>query len=102
MADGLDEDIIIIEDTDAASEVLSSDEIILKEDTSKSKKPLIFIGIGVGVILIIALVLLLLPSDEEIPQNQDIGYIEDRLDEKVVKTVKNRIKTKYLFNFIKS
>ena len=87
MADGLDEDIIIIEDTDAASEVVSSDETIVEESTLKSKKPLIFVGIGVGVILLITIILLLLPSDEQKVQNQDIGYIEDRLDEEVVETV---------------
>jgi len=87
MADGLDEDIIIIEDTDAASEANLSDETILEKVTSKNKKPLIFIGIGVGVILIITIVLLLLRSDDETPQNQNISHIEDRLDEKVVKSV---------------
>jgi len=87
MADGLDEDIIIIEDTDAASEVISSNENIAEESSSKSKKTLIFIGAGIGIILIITILLLLLPNDEENIQNQDIGYIEDRLDEKVVKSV---------------
>ena len=87
MADGLDDDIIIIEDTDAASDLVSSDESIIEESSSKSKKPLIFVGIGVGVILLITIVILLLKSDDEVVQNNDIGYIEDRLDEKVVKTV---------------
>ena len=87
MAEGLDEDIIIIEDTDAASEITSDDDSIIDESSTKSKKPLIFIGIGVAVILIITIVILLLTKDEEEIQSQDIGYIEDRLDEKVVKTV---------------
>ena len=86
MADGLDEDIIIIEDSDAANEVFSSDEAIIDEKGSKNKKPLIFIGIGISVILIIAVVILLLQNEDEI-QSSDIGYIEDRLDEKAVKTV---------------
>ena len=87
MAEGLDEDIIIIEDTDAASEITSEDESIIDEGSTKSKKPLIFIGIGVAVILIIVIVILLLNKDDEVAPIQDIGHIENRLDEKVVKTV---------------
>jgi len=87
MAEELDEDIIIIEDSDAASEIVESDEPIIEKSSSKNKKPLIFIGIGIGIILIITIVLLLLKSDDEEVQSQDISYIEERLDEKPIKEI---------------
>lgn len=87
MAGELDEDIIIIEDNDAASELFSDDEAIIDETSSKNKKPLIFIGIGIVLILIISVVLLLLRSDDKSAQNINIEHIEDKLDEKVQRTI---------------
>ena len=87
MAEELDEDIIIIEDSDAASETLESDEPIIEQENFKNKKPLIFIGIGIGIILIIVVMLLVLQNDDEEVQTLGISPIEERLDEEVVKTI---------------
>jgi tetratricopeptide (TPR) repeat protein len=89
MADGLDEDIIIIEDTDAASDVIILDDET-KDDSlvSKNKKPLIFIAIGVSLVLIISILTLLLSGDdEEQVQSTNMDFIEQKLDEKIVPTV---------------
>ncbi len=82
MAEELEEDIIIIEDSDAASETISSNDAIIDDSsTSTSKKPLIFIGIGILIILIISISLLLLPNDEQLAHDVNMDYIEDRLEE---------------------
>lgn len=82
MAEELEEEIIIIEDSDAASETgVSTNSIIDEEDTSSNKKPLIIIGISVAIILLISVSLLVLQDDEELAQSNQLELIEDKLDE---------------------
>ncbi len=94
MAEALEEEIIIIEDSDAAYESIASGESILEEESS-NKKPLIIIGIALSVILIIALVSFLLPSTPKETQ-APVSYIEDRLDE----TIKEPIEPSKIENMI--
>lgn len=81
MAEALEEEIIIIEDSDAAYESIASGESILEEE-SRNKKPLIIIAIAISVILIIALISFLLPSTPKVAQ-APVTYIEERLDEDI-------------------
>jgi len=88
MADDLEDDIIIIEDSDAASDALPANEPITKNSGLKNKKALIFISIAVVVILIISITLILITGDdEEQIVSADTSFIEDRLDEEKQKPV---------------
>ena len=80
----LEEEIIIIEDTDAANELIDpADSIIDEKESNTNKKPLVIIGISVIIILIISITLLLLPSSKDLQTNQ-MDFIEDRLDDEHV------------------
>jgi len=85
----IEEDIIIIEDSDAAEAHELEDENIIQEEAKgdKKKRILIFAGIGLLLVLIIIfmLVALLSSSPEEIPMNMD--SIDEKLEEKVLPTV---------------
>ena len=89
MAEELEEDIIIIEDSDAADEVVENNDSDSIENTKqKSKKPLIFIGIGVLVVIIITVIILLTSNDEEVVVNNDnLNNIDERLSEDTKKTI---------------
>jgi len=79
----LEEDIIIIEDSDAAEALESQDKLINeKESSSKNKKLLIFGAIGAALLILIILTLLTLlsSSDKEIPM--DMQIIDEKLQEK--------------------
>ena len=84
MAEELQEEIIIIEDSDAAYEEVAPDESIIDKDSSGSKKPLIIIAIVSAIILIVVLISFFMPSTTEI---YDTTYIEDRLEERVTEPV---------------
>lgn len=69
MADALEEDIIIIEDSDAAIDNTASDKSVSEKNTQTSnKKKLIYIGAGVGVVLIIVIVSFVLSSSKKRPK----------------------------------
>jgi len=88
MAEELEEDIIIIEDSDAVSDTITSeDETNDDSPSSSSKKPLIFIGIAVVIILIIAITILILPSDSTEEADINMEYIQDRLEEEPKSTI---------------
>ena len=78
----LDEEIIIIEDSDAAQEIdLHSEEESQDDDSSKKKNILIFLAIAVVVIIIaVILFIVLKPSEVEYTQNDYMNNIEDKLD----------------------
>ena len=88
MAEGLEDDIIIIEDSDAASDAIITDEHIEQDSGLKNKKALIFIGIAVAVILIISITLIFITGDDEEQMlSADTSFIEDRLDEEKQKPI---------------
>ncbi len=77
------EDIIIIEENEAAGfDETSNDEHIPIDDDAKKKKIIIFTGIAIALLLIIAIVLLLIFKQTDTENIVSVGFIEDRLDER--------------------
>lgn len=88
MADALEEDIIIIEDSDAAIDNTASDKSISEKKTqTPDKKKLIYIGVGVGVVLIIVIVSFILASSKKKTEAISTDRIEEKLDEQITKPV---------------
>ncbi len=85
MSEGLEEEIIIIEDSDAAYTDVASDESILNEESS-NKKPLLFVGAAVTLILVIAIISFILPSSSS-KKAISTNYIEDRLEKEAQKPI---------------
>ncbi len=84
----LEEEIIIIEDSDAAEEADLSyegfDEDSDSNDSAKKKKIIIIAGATVGLILIISIILFFVfsSSDGEIQENYSMDGIEEKLEQK--------------------
>lgn len=88
MADGLEEEIVIIEDSDAAYEsAASKSSIIGEESSSVTKKKLILVGIGVGLVLIIALLFFTMQKESKKSADSSMGYIDERLEKPTSKPV---------------
>lgn len=88
MADGLEEEMIIIEDSDAAYEsAASKSSVIDEESSSATKKKLILIGIGVGLVLTISLLFLIIQKQSKRPADSSMGYIDERLEKPISKPV---------------
>jgi len=88
MAEPQEEEIIIIEDSDAANEAMGDDDSLDVDEGAKRKKILIFGGIAVGVVLIIVIVILLVlsrSSKEE--QLKDVPDFNTQFKKKKVKKV---------------
>jgi len=84
MADGLEEEIIIIEDSDAAYDSVASKKSIIDDDSSsKSKKKLIFIGAGVMAIVAITIASFALKKSPTKPAEISMDNIGEKLDRKV-------------------
>jgi Flp pilus assembly protein TadD len=87
MAEELEEEIIIIEDSDAAYDDTASHEPILDEGFS-SKKPLVIIAIAAFLILLVAIISFFLPSSSKDSDMASIKNIEDRLKKQRIAPVK--------------
>ncbi|MFA5454822.1 MAG: hypothetical protein WC272_05835 [Sulfurimonas sp.] len=88
MADGLEEEIIIIEDSDAASDSASSSKSATDEgSSSKNKKKLLFIGIGVGVLLIITVAAVILLKSPKKPVELSMDNAQEKLEKEPLETV---------------
>ncbi len=88
MADGLEEEIIIIEDSDAANDNGSSNKSTVDEDSSsKNKKMLLFIGIGVVVVLIITVISIVLLKHSKKPVELSVENANEKLEEEPLETV---------------
>lgn len=84
MADGLEEEIIIIEDSDAAYDNATSKKSIIDDDSSsKSKKKLIFIGVGVMVLLAVTIASFALKKSSTKPAEISMENIGEKLDRRV-------------------
>ena len=81
----IEEDIIIIEDSDAAETLELEDENILREDDASNKKKLLIFGaIGFVLLLSIALILLALLNSPEKKAPINIDQIGEKLQERSV------------------
>lgn len=88
MADGLEEEIIIIEDSDAAYDSASSSKSATGWDSSsKNKKKLLFIGIGVGALLIITVVSVVLLKSSKKPVELSMDNAQEKLEKEPLETV---------------
>ena len=96
MAEELQEEIIIIEDSDAAYSDITSTESILDKSSSNNRKPLIIIGIATSIILIIAVVSFFLPST---PKEYDAAYM-DSIDDKLRRQIKEPVEPSKIENMI--
>ena len=78
------EEIIIIEDSEAAEVGHDSENanIDLGEEESKKKKILIFGGIAIALVLIIVITTLILLNSSKDEKNLDLGFIENKLNQK--------------------
>ncbi|MCD6432693.1 MAG: hypothetical protein J7L21_01500 [Sulfurimonas sp.] len=85
----LEEDIIIIEDSDAATldEGISDEGVSDENEESKKKKLIIFGAIGIILALIILIVILLLLKSSDHKTKLDMGFIEEKLKEKPTQIV---------------
>lgn len=83
------EDIIIIEDSDAASfENISTDqEVPTENNEDKNKKIIIFGALGVASILIIFIIILLILQSTDKQQPQTMDFINEKLEKKVVEVI---------------
>ncbi|MCF6310278.1 MAG: hypothetical protein L3J19_07420 [Sulfurimonas sp.] len=86
MAEELEEEIIIIEDSDAAYNNITSHEPILDE-VSSNKKPLIIIGIATFIILLVVIISSFLPGSSKDSDITSMEYIEDRLEKQITDPV---------------
>lgn len=88
MADGFEEEIIIIEDSDAAyAQIISDDSILKKNSLYKTKKPLIIIAAATLLVLVITVVFFLLPSSSKVQEVVSLKDIEDKLDKQTTEPV---------------
>lgn len=87
MANGLEEEIIIIEDIDAANESSSSEASVTEKSSSKKNKKLIFIALGVGVLLISIITLFIVLKSSKEPILASTQNIEDRLEQPIIEPV---------------
>ncbi len=83
------EEIIIIDDSEAAGYDTSfeKEKPSLDNDNSK-KKFIIFGGIGIGAIILIAIIVVLLSSESEKPDEISMEFIEEQLDKNTTQTIK--------------
>lgn len=81
------EDIIIIEDSDAAYEHVASDGSVIDEKYSSNKKPLIVIAVATSIILLIVIVSFILPDAPTSTDMDLMENIEEKLDKKVLEHV---------------
>ena len=81
----LDEEIIIIEDNDAAEidHDQNDNNIDFDEDAEKKKKILIFGSIAIALVLIIVITMLILFKSSSSEEAVSFDYIEDKLDKKI-------------------
>src|SRR3990167_5518213 len=88
MADGLEEEIIIIEDSDAANDNGSSNKSKIDENSSsKNKKKLLFIGIGVVFVLIITVISVVLLKQSKKPVELSMDNANEKLEKEPLETV---------------
>jgi len=84
----LDEEIIIIEESDAAGFDDDTQGLEPAQQTSSNKKPIIFGAIALLVVILIIITLMLALSSDEKPQEDlSLDFIEERLDEDNTKPV---------------
>jgi len=83
------EDIIIIEDSDAASfeNISTNQEVPTENSEDKNKKIIIFGALGVASILIIFIVILLILQSSDKQQPQAMDFINEQLEKKVVEVI---------------
>ena len=82
------EDIIIIEESDAAgSDTIHESESILEDDDSKKKKILIFGLVAVLLVLIIMIVLFFILKSPGAKQNNSMDFIETKLEQNTTKPI---------------
>ncbi len=88
MANGLEEEIIIIEDIDAANEKSASETSVSnQEPSSKKNKKIIFIVAGIAILLVIIIVLFALLKTSKEPAVTSTKHIEDRLEQPITEPV---------------
>ncbi len=88
MADGLEEEIIIIEDSDAAYDSASSGKPATDEgSSSKNKKKLLFIGVGVAALLIITVASVLLLKSPKKPAEISMDDAQEKLEKEPLEPV---------------
>ncbi|WP_372999715.1 hypothetical protein [Sulfurimonas sp.] len=82
------EDIIIIEESDAAgSDTIHESESILDDDSSKKKKILIFGLIAVLLVIIIIIVLFFILKSPDVKQKHSMDFIETKLEQNTTKAI---------------
>lgn len=87
MANGLEEEIIIIEDIDAANDSGASDSSITEDSLSKKKKKLINIAIGAGVLILGTIIFFTILKSSKESKIASTQHIEDRLESRVTEPV---------------
>jgi predicted Zn-dependent protease len=82
MAEEIEEEIVIIEESEAANLDDSVDNDSISDEELRKKKLLIFGGAGIGLLLIIiiSIVLLLKPTEKEVPMS--MNFIDKKLEKK--------------------
>jgi Flp pilus assembly protein TadD len=84
------EDIIIIEESDAAdSDAIHQVESILDDETSKKKKIFIFALVAFFLILIIIIVLFFIFKSSATKESKTMNFIETKLEENTTKPIQN-------------
>jgi tetratricopeptide (TPR) repeat protein len=83
------EEIIIIEDTEAieASHTSDRDTIDIEDERQKQKKIIIFGGIAIIIVLIIVITTLLLLKSSQSTQHTDISFLDEKLEQKATATI---------------
>lgn len=85
MADGSEEEIIIIEDSDAQDGAVSSGESQTQEDSSSAKKKkLIYIGTGVAVVILLAVIaFFIFQKLHKKPSHASVEQIKEKVEKEI-------------------
>lgn len=87
MAD-IDEEIIIIEDSDALADQLSSDDEISQGKPSKNNKTtILLLSFGLLLALVIIIIVVMLNTSKKSEVMMDIDFLDEKLEQKVTPTV---------------
>jgi len=83
----VEEEIIIIEDSEAIEDSHGSDDAIEIDESTKKKKIIIFGGLAIILLIIIVVTTLLLLKNDPAQVNMDMNFLDEKLDKSSVKAV---------------
>ncbi len=87
MGDGQEEEIIIIEDSDATDATSSSESQTEEKSSSANKKKFLYIGIGVGVIILLAVIAFFVTQKLQKKHAELPGIVEQKIEQEITEPI---------------